>query len=59
MPSVLVEAGFISNDEEAGLLLNEEYLQRIAQGIADGMGIYISKTIQRNVGSRRGVSSKK
>ncbi|MGV8119991.1 MAG: N-acetylmuramoyl-L-alanine amidase [Candidatus Xenobiia bacterium LiM19] len=59
MPSVLVEAGFISNDEEAGLLLNEEYLQRIVQGIADGMGIYISKTMQRNVGSRRGVSSKK
>jgi len=59
MPAVLVEAGFISNDEEAGLLLNEEYLQRVAQGIADGLGIYVSKTMQRNVGSRRGVSSKK
>jgi N-acetylmuramoyl-L-alanine amidase len=59
MPSVLVEAGFISNDEEAGLLQNEEYLQRIVQGIANGLGIYVSKTMQRNVGSRRGVSSKK
>ncbi len=59
MPAVLVEAGFISNDEEAGLLLNEEYLQRIVNGIANGLGIYVSKTMQRNVGSRSNGSSKK
>ncbi|MDQ7823804.1 MAG: N-acetylmuramoyl-L-alanine amidase [Candidatus Eremiobacteraeota bacterium] len=59
MPSVLVEAGFISNDEEARLLTNDEYLQRIATGIADGLGIYIGKISVKRSASRRGASSKK
>jgi N-acetylmuramoyl-L-alanine amidase CwlD len=59
IPSVLVEAGFISNDEEAGLLLNEEYLQRVAEGIADGLGIYLCKTRSKRVVAKNNGSSKK
>lgn len=42
MPSVLVELGFISNPEEAALLHDEEYLQKCATGIYNGMKSFIS-----------------
>jgi N-acetylmuramoyl-L-alanine amidase CwlD len=59
VPSVLVEAGFISNDEEAGMLLNDEYLQRVAEGISDGLGIYLCKTRSKRVVAKNNGSSKK
>ena len=37
VPSVLVECGFLSNREEEALLMQEEYRQRIAQAIAQGV----------------------
>jgi len=37
MPSVLVEAGFLSNAEEAGLLARDDYLRRLADGIYNGI----------------------
>jgi len=37
VPSVLVECGFLSNREEEALLLNEEYRQRVAQAIVQGV----------------------
>ncbi len=37
MPSVLVEAGFLSNAAEAGLLAREDYLRRLADGIYNGV----------------------
>lgn len=40
MPAVLVEVGFMSNPEEERLLTDEQYLNRLAQGIAAGIGEY-------------------
>ncbi len=37
MPSVLIEVGFISNPEERELMFTEEYRQKLAEGIAEGI----------------------
>lgn len=37
MPSVLIELGFISNPEEERLLVNDEYQQRLARTIFEGI----------------------
>ena len=37
MPSVLVEAGFVTNPDEAKLLSSEDYLKRLANGIYTGI----------------------
>ncbi|MBX3271526.1 MAG: N-acetylmuramoyl-L-alanine amidase [Sandaracinaceae bacterium] len=37
MPSILVEASFLSREEEASALRGAEYRQALAQGIADGI----------------------
>ena len=36
-PGVLVEMGFLSNPQEAALLRSQEYLDKLAQGIASGI----------------------
>jgi len=41
MPSVLVEIGFITHEEEAKLLNQSEYLQKIAQAIYNGIVRFI------------------
>lgn len=41
MPAVLVEAGFITNNDERSLLRTETYLDRIAKGIAEGVEKYL------------------
>jgi N-acetylmuramoyl-L-alanine amidase len=41
MPAVLVEGGFLSNKIENQSLRNDEYRERIAQGIAAGIVTYI------------------
>ncbi len=59
VPSVLVEAGFISNNDEAKMLTDDAFRQKIAEGIADGLGIYISKYgCGRLATSKRASSSK-
>jgi N-acetylmuramoyl-L-alanine amidase len=40
MPAVLVETAFLSNSGDAALLRSSEFLQRVAQAIADGIGDY-------------------
>lgn len=40
MPSCLIETGFLSNAEERGRLVTEEYRQRIAEGIVSGIELY-------------------
>lgn len=40
MPSVLVEVGFITNPTEAQRLVNTQYQNRIATGLADGIERY-------------------
>ena len=42
MPSVLVEAGFITNEKEAALLGDSQYLQKITQGIYNGLSSFIT-----------------
>ena len=37
VPSVLVECGFLSNREEEALLLTEDYRQKVAQSIVEGV----------------------
>ncbi len=37
MPACLVETGFLSNPEERELLLNEDYCEKIVQGLADAV----------------------
>lgn len=37
IPAILIEAGFITNVEERRLLSREDYLERIAKGIAQGI----------------------
>ncbi|ADH86572.1 N-acetylmuramoyl-L-alanine amidase [Desulfurivibrio alkaliphilus] len=40
MPALLVEVGFLSNPEEERLLADERYLNRLVQGIAEGINHY-------------------
>ena len=42
MPSVLVEAGFITNEKEAALLGDTQYLQKITHGIYNGLSSFIT-----------------
>lgn len=41
IPSCLVEAGFLTSDTERPLLLSDEYQQKIAEGIAEGILVAI------------------
>jgi N-acetylmuramoyl-L-alanine amidase len=41
MPSILVEAAFISNPRDAKLLLNHNFQQTTAEGIAQGVKAYL------------------
>jgi len=41
-PIVIVECGFLSNWNEAALLVTEDYQQKIAQAIADGIEKHLS-----------------
>ena len=42
MPSVLVETGFLSNETEAALLSDDEYLKKLSLGIYNGLGAFIT-----------------
>jgi N-acetylmuramoyl-L-alanine amidase len=42
MPSILIEMGFLTNREEAQLLADEQYLQKLAAGIYTGIRSFIS-----------------
>ncbi|MBQ9262936.1 MAG: N-acetylmuramoyl-L-alanine amidase [Clostridia bacterium] len=44
IPSVLVECGFLSNSNEEALLLTEDYRQKVAQAVTEGVIEYISLT---------------
>jgi len=41
-PAVTIDSGFITNPTESAKLKTDEYQQRIAQGIADGIIEYIN-----------------
>ena len=42
MPSVLVELGFVTNAKEATLMSNDEYLQKMSNGIYNGLVQFIT-----------------
>ena len=44
MPAVLVEAGFLTNDSERSLLVDEEYQNQLASGIAIGIEEFLEET---------------
>jgi N-acetylmuramoyl-L-alanine amidase len=41
IPSVLVETGFVTNEKDVKNMLSEKWRQDMAQGIADGVMIYL------------------
>lgn len=43
MPIVIVECGFLTNAQEEKLLMQQEYQQRVAAAIAQGMDTYIKE----------------
>lgn len=43
MPAILVETGFLSNNEDAAKLKSSAYRKKVAKGIYDGIKEYISK----------------
>ena len=45
IPICMVECGFLSNDEEAKLLQQDEYQDKLSQGIANGILEYFEFTI--------------
>jgi len=45
MPSVLFETGYISNDEDAGMLASREGQLRIARGVAKAIDVHFARRI--------------
>lgn len=45
IPAVLVECGFVSNEEELNLLKNKDYQQNLSKSIANGILIYLGEKI--------------
>lgn len=48
MPAILVEAGFLTNRIEAGLLADLDYQKRIAEAIASGIDGYLGGPVRKN-----------
>ena len=46
VPSVLVETGFISNDEERDLLIDSGYQEKMATAITEGILEYVDTTLE-------------
>ncbi len=47
MPAVLIECGFLTNDEEAKKLKDEAYQEDLAEGIAQGILTYLDKNLKK------------
>lgn len=48
IPSVLIECGFLSNEKEAKLLVDEKYQEKIAWSIYVGIQKYFSSNMNKN-----------
>ena len=43
MPAVLIEVGFLTDAAEKGMLQDEEYQNKLARGIAEGVIRYLTQ----------------
>jgi len=55
MPAILVESAFITNPEEERKQRRDEYRQRIAEALCEGIGKFMNR-YERRVGIRNGAS---
>ena len=55
MPAILVESAFITNPEEERKQRRDEYRQRIAEALCEGIGKFMTR-YERRVGIRNGAS---
>ena len=44
VPLAIVECGFLSNPEEAGLLATKEYQEKVAEAVCTGILKYLEKS---------------
>lgn len=52
MPSIIVECGFLTNENEARLLMDEEYQKKISLGMALGIEEYIESIKTKEIKAR-------
>ncbi|MBI5844393.1 MAG: N-acetylmuramoyl-L-alanine amidase [Deltaproteobacteria bacterium] len=52
MPAILVETGFITNEEECRRLMDEKYRNMLCEGIAEGVAAYI-EDLKPSISRRR------
>lgn len=50
LPAVLIETAFISNPSEGRKLADPEQRQRVAEGIADGLAVYVARSAPSKTG---------
>ena len=48
MPAILIEGGFLTNKEELSRINNLVYRQRLASGIAEGIGKFVQERMAKN-----------
>ena len=48
MPAILIEVGYCTNKNDANYLKNDKYLERIADGIVEGIVAY-KKRVENSV----------
>jgi hypothetical protein len=52
VPAVLAEVGFISNKDERSKLASTDYQQQVAQALAQGVMVYLTKAPDSPTGSK-------
>ncbi len=46
VPTIIVECGFLSNREEAALLITDEYQDKLAEAVSEGIVNYLEKSVK-------------